>query len=73
MAHGEGQTLGLTDEDRAQLRLHSNPLTADVYNREEVKPLIRFGEWEEPPPSTDDMHCEEIRQDGILLIECVTG
>ena len=71
MAYGERQTLRLTEMDRAQLWLHSHPLMADVYGREEVEPLVRFGEWEEPPPPMDEARCEQVREDDVLLIKCV--
>ena len=53
--HWDG-TYGLTDMDRAQLWLFSNPAFTGGYDYEnvttfeEAKEMVRYGEWEIPPP-----------------------
>ena len=56
MSDGRTYKLGLSDMDRAQLWLFSNPLFRgwqDVDRAttlEEARRMVRYGEWEEPPP-----------------------
>ena len=56
MSDGRTYKLGLSDMDRAQLWLFSNPLfrgwqdVGKATTLEEARRMVRYGEWEEPPP-----------------------
>ena len=40
----------LTDMDRAQLWLYSNPVIESGMSLAEIEQIVRYGEWEIPPP-----------------------
>ena len=46
----EDESHDLTEMDKAQLWLHSNPLIKDGFPLTLIKQLVRYGEWEVPPP-----------------------
>lgn len=85
MSSGEGSdgSTELSESDIEQLWLFSNPslrmsptYERDAFNVEDVYALIRYGEWDDPPPQLEDRDCsmtqtnEERRE---LYIKCVPG